>query len=90
MYTSRHTNLPWRALWLSPWGERYGSHTTYPGEEACTLAPRISRTDRSNELRLVPRPPRCIRVEAYENLTVRTVAQPMGREIMAPILPPSE
>jgi hypothetical protein len=54
------------------------------------LAPCISRTDRSNELRLVPDSPRCIR-RAYENLPwARTVAQPMGREIMVPYYLPSE
>jgi hypothetical protein len=55
------------------------------------FSPSYSQTDRSNELRLVPwRPPRCIRVGAYRNLPwARTVAA-MGREIMAPILLPSE
>jgi hypothetical protein len=33
---------------------RDDSHTTYLVSEAMALAPRISRTDRSNELRLVP------------------------------------
>jgi hypothetical protein len=47
-------------------------------------APRV-RTDRSNELRLVPRPPRCIRVEAYETSVGAHCGSAMGREIMAPI-----
>jgi hypothetical protein len=38
-------------------GRDNGSHTTYLVGEAMPAAPHISRTDRSNELRLVPRPP---------------------------------
>jgi hypothetical protein len=38
----------------SAMGRDNGSHTTYLVVRQCTLAPRISQTDRSNELRLVP------------------------------------
>jgi hypothetical protein len=54
-------------------------HTTYLVVRQCTLAPRISRTDRSNELRLVPRPPDV--ASGHTKLTVGApVAQPMGRD----------
>jgi hypothetical protein len=50
MYTRQGMqNLPWAAF---SWGEIMAPH--YLEVRQCALAPRISRTDRSNELRLVP------------------------------------
>jgi hypothetical protein len=56
MYTRRGIHYRGRALWLSPWARDNGSHTTYLVSEAMYFSPSY-RTDRSNELRLVPRPP---------------------------------
>jgi hypothetical protein len=42
------------------------------------LAPRISRTDRSNELRLVPRPPTMYTRRAYETYRGRACGSAHG------------
>jgi hypothetical protein len=52
MYTRQGIRAPWARPVAQPWDN--SSHTTYLVGEAMYLAPRISRTDRGNELRLVP------------------------------------
>jgi hypothetical protein len=67
MYTRRGIQPPWARTVAQPMGRDNGSHTTYLVSEAMYFS--ISRTDRSNELRLVPRAPRCIR-RGIRKLTV--------------------
>jgi hypothetical protein len=80
MYTRRaYENLPWARLWLSHGARDNGSHTTYLVVRQCALAP-LFRTDRSNELRLVPRPPTMYASGHANFYRGRPVAQPMGRD----------
>jgi hypothetical protein len=69
VYASGHTKLTVGAPWLSPWARDNGSHTTTLVGET-VLAPRISQTDRSNELRLVPLGPHDVYASGTRKLTV--------------------